>query len=236
MGGITVISVLTPTIRPEGLEIVNKALKRQTFKDFEWLIGSPFEPGYGTWVKDDFEGGYWTLNRMYNKLIKQCKGDVVVSWQDYTFAKPDTLERFFTHYLSDPKTLVSAVGNKYTEVYPELGEITWKDPRERDDQGSYYYCFFNDIEWNLCLCPKSALYEVGGFDEKLDFLGFGMDGYGVNERLSLIGGYEFALDQAIKSYSLSHGRVENWERDNAIHGAYANRRKEYLVAPRLKYL
>jgi len=46
------ISVITPTIREEGLPIVDKALNRQSFEDFEWLVGSPFPTEYGKWVEE----------------------------------------------------------------------------------------------------------------------------------------------------------------------------------------
>lgn len=232
------ISIITPTIRIEGLEVVDIALQRQTFRDFEWIVISPeINHEYGTVkLKDDFEGGYWTLNRAYNKAIKAAKYDLLVSWQDYTFADPDALEKFKFYFDKYPNTLVSAVGNKYTKVYPQLGAETWRDPRMRTDQGTFYPCFFNDVEWNLCSCPKKALYDVGGFDESLDFLGFGMDGFSVNERINLVGGYDFALNQSINSYSLEHGRVDNWDRDNLIGDKYEIKSREYKLSPKLNYL
>jgi hypothetical protein len=235
------ISIITPSIRKEGLYTVAKALSRQTFRDFEWLIGTPVDPQQkdGVWVEDDFTGGYWTLNRIYNKLIEEASGSLIVSWQDFTFADPDALEKFWFHYETEPKTLVTAVGNKYESVYPEPRNMLWKDPREREDQGSYYSCFFNDIEWNLCSIPKEALYAVGGFDEGLDFLGFGMDGYSVNERLNDLGGRDFKINQTIKSYSLVHGRIKDWDKDNLLGKPYQDRKKELIakgVWPVLNYL
>lgn len=235
MGKITVI---TPTVRLEGLALVEKALKRQTFRDFEWLIVSHADPVMNMdyrWLSEPrmVSMDVWTLNKAYNKAIRKAKGELVISWQDYTYAKPDTLERFWTHYAREPKTLVSAVGNKYSDETWTV--MTWKDPRERDDQGSMYPCYFNDIEWNLCSVPKQALYAVGGFDEELDKF-FGMDGYSVLDRLNMLGGWDFKLDQSIKSYSLEHGRPLDWEEKNAIHGPYELRRKEYLANPVLSFL
>jgi len=234
------ITVITPTIRPKGLEIVDIALKRQTFRDFEWLVGSPTNTGYGKWVKDNFKGGVWTLNRIYNKLIKKAKGNLIVSWQDYTFADPDCLEKFYFHFNNEPKTLVSGVGNKYTTVYPELGAKIWQDPRERDDQGTFYSVYPSDIEWNLASIPKQSLYNIGGFDEALDYLGYGLDGFSVNYRVDdLKEGYDFKIDQTIKSYSLAHGRADDWEEKNLIHGGY-NKYMAKLKAvgkyPKLEYL
>lgn len=235
------ISVITPTIRPEGLEIVEKALLRQTIDDFEWLIVTPLPLSevekysqipttvvINTPPKS--KGEVWTLNRDYNSAIKSANGDLIVSWQDYTFADPDALERFLFAYREEPTALVSGVGNKYTAVYPELGEEVWTDPRTNYQKPSP-----SDIEWNFCSVPKQALYDIGGFDESLDFEGYGMDGFFVNWRLHFLGGYQFRLDPNIRSYSLTHGRVEDWDKHNLI-----AKQEEYLTSykarPVLEYL
>lgn len=90
------ISVLTPTIRNDGLEIIKKALNKQTYELFEWIICSPEKPnlkGRYEWMKDDFTGGLWTLNRVYNRMINYANGELIVSIQDYTSFDPDALER-----------------------------------------------------------------------------------------------------------------------------------------------
>lgn len=218
------ISVITPSVRPEGLKLVEKALKRQTFKDFEWIVQD----------RENLpEGCVWTLNRDYNKAIRKSKGELIVSWQDWTYAKPDTLERFWTHYELEPTVLVGAVGDKYADDTWTVK--TWQDPRERDDQGTYYPCFFNDIEWNLCSVPRKALEAVGGFDENMDQF-YGMDGYSVNERINMVGGFDFKLDQSIKSYSLEHGRNERWDDLNWLGERYNNYHIRYVENPRLPYL
>lgn len=236
------ISVITPTVRLKGLDVVAKALRRQTFKDFEWIvtspevIGGPLVDGT-TYLVDPpkEEGDHWTLNKAYNQAIRQAKGELIISWQDFTYAKPDALERFWGHYQQEPNTLVGAVGGKYTDE--EWVVQTWKDPRERDDQGSYYGCYFSDIEWNLASIPKQALYAVGGFDENMDKM-YGMDAYSVNDRINLLGGYDFKLDQSIKSYSLEHGRLngEAWDKHNWNGEPYLEYRKKYLQNPVLSYL
>jgi len=218
------ISVITPTNRDKkALELVDKALKQQSFRDFEWIVIRPEKiPSYLC----------WSLNRDYNKAIRKAKGDLIVSWQDYTYAKPDTLEKFYFHFKNEPKTLVSAVGNKYSDD-SFLVEM-WKDPRIEEGK-TYYEVPFHYIEFNLCSVPKKAFYDVGGFDEELDKW-YGMDGYSVVDRLNMIGGYKFKIDNTIRTYSLEHDRPPNWEEKNAIHGAYQERRKFYLVNPKLNYL
>lgn len=237
------ISIVTPTIRNAGLYLIKKALDRQTFTNFEWIICSPDKPKIleecafdVTWLEDDFTGGVWTLNRAYNYMIKQARGELLVSWQDYTFAKPDGLQKFWDCYQAYPDALVSGVGNKYSDE--SWTSITWKDPRQRSDFGSFYETEFHNIEWNWCSCPKEAMYTVGGFDEGADALYFGMDGYGVNERLDLLG-YKFYLDQSNESFSLGHGRVEGWDENNGINGKYTQRKRELFDKrefPVLNYL
>lgn len=219
------ITVITCSIRPEGIPLVEQALKKQTFRDFTWIVQG--RDG------DLPKGCVWTLNRDYNTALKKADGELIVSWQDWTSARPDTLERFWRHYEAEPRTLVGAVGHKYAD--PSWQVMTWKDPRATDQYGSYYPCYFSDIEWNLCAVPRQAIDAVGGFDEELDRW-YGMDGYSVNCRIHLLGGYDFKLDQTIQSYSLEHGRPTNWEAQNALHGPYQERAKRYLENPVLPYL
>lgn len=219
------ITVITPTNRgDEALTLVIKSLKQQTFKDFEWILQRPDSKP---------EGLAWTLNRDYNTAIRKAKGDLIISWQDYTYAKPDTLERFYDHFTTEPNTLVTAVGNKYENESWTV--LAWKDPRIRDDQGTYYPCYFSDIEWNLCSIPKNAIYSVGGFDESLDTK-YGMDGFSVNDRINLMGGYDFKIDQSIKSYSIPHSRPENWEKNNWIHEYNKVIHPRYIANPSLTFL
>jgi len=202
------IVVITPTIRKEGLAVVEKALARQTFTDFDWLIGSPFQPRlWATWVPDNFKGGLWTLNRTYNALIRKANAPLIVSWQDFTWARPITLQRFWDHYEYEPKMLVSALGHKYLDA--TWRKKIWEDLRKPGK------CNPSDVEWNLCSCPKLGLEEIGGFDEEADFLYYGLDGYQVNHRLAELG-YQFYCDQKIKSFSLGHGRVSDWDRLNGM--------------------
>lgn len=130
-----------------------------------------------------------------------------MSWQDYTYAKKDTLKRFWDHYEYEPKMLVSGLGHKYKDS-------TWRE-RIWEDLRVGGKCNFNFVEWNLCSCPFQGLKEIGGFIEEMDFMGFGMDGYSVNERLSELG-YQFYCDSKIESFSLGHGRVEDWDKKNLL--------------------
>lgn len=235
------ISVLTPSNRDiEGLEIVSEALMRQTFTDFEWIIGSPERPEDGSlmdfvWVQDPpkDDGDYWVLNKLYNKMILASQGDLLLSIQDFTSFDPDALSKFWFHFESNPLAVVGGVGNKYEDLGFDVR--IWQDPRERDDLGTFYETTFDNIEFNFASCPREAFYSVGGFDEYLDRYA-GMDAFGVLDRLEMLSEYKFYLDQTNKSYSLEHGRYDQWEERNAIHGPYHKRRATYLENPVLPYL
>ena len=227
--------------RPGGLLLVERAIKRQTMgaNQFEWIIGAPTKPNNLTipfiWVQDPPKpkGLYWQLYRQYNACVRQSKGELIVSWQDYTYTNPDTLERFWFHHTNEPKTLVGAVGNKYQDDTWKVK--TWQDPRERDDNGSFYEVFPQDLEYNLCSLPREAIYAVGGWDESLDAYSSvcGMD---ISMRLEILGGYLFKLDQSIKSYSTEHGRLPNWEENEPFKGPWQKRLDYYKEHPTLKYL
>lgn len=220
------ISIITPSVRPEGLALVKKALKNQSFTDFEHIVAlQEHKPK---------KNEYWTIYSDYNRAIKQAKGGLIVSWQDYTWAKPDTLEKFWYHYTQEPKTLVTGVGDKYTDDTWVVK--VWADPRKRTDYGTYYQCYHNDIEWNLCSVPKEALYKVGGFDERLNKYS-SICGLDVLDRLQVIGGYDYKIDQTIESFSLDHGRLPDWEKFNPIpNGIYQKHREGYVDNPTLSYL
>ena len=233
------ISVITPSVRSKGLELVRKALLRQTFVEFEWIVCSPFPAkACDKWIRDPGknEEDYWSVYKAYNALLREAKGELVVSWQDYTFAKPDALQRFWEHFKTEPKTLVTAVGNKYKDE--TFMVQTWQDPRERSDQGTYSKGFPNDIEWNLCSVAKEAIYAVGGFDEYLDRYS-SLCGLDVLHRLDKLGGYDFKIDQTIQTFSTEHGRLPKWEENSPFHGAYDQRVKDLIDKgsyPVLKYL
>lgn len=229
------ISCLTPTFRePEAIELVDRALRNQDITEgVEWLIGSPkkIETKYPSiWVEDNFTGGFLNVCRIYNKMLKQASGDLIISWQDYTFSKYDTLSRFWFHYQNEPNTIVTAVGNKYTTVLPELGAMVWKDPRIRDDLGTFYKCYPQDIEGNLASVSKKAFFDVGGFIEFFDTRGYGMDFYNIMKRIFELGkGWDFKIDQSIKSYSLVHDRRKDWEEHNLINEGRYEKIKQELI-------
>ena len=241
------VSVITPTIRRQGLDVVRHALKNQTHREFEWLIGSSFDPGISEaqWIPDKFTEGYWTLNRIYNSLFQSASGDLIISWQDWVWAPSDALERFIAAFEA-VGGIVSGVGDQYERIgqfgKPEVK--IWSDPRKTDKYGSFYECNPNDAEWNFCAIPKKAIFDIGGMDEGLDFLGYGGDQLQAGERMDALG-WKFYLDQTNESYTVRHDRSdfggqEKWDDNHVLfNGKYDARKKELITSgkwPVLDYL
>ena len=243
------ITIVTPTIRKEGLDVIRKALKAQSFTEWEWLIGSPFDPKIeeARWITDDFEGGYWTLNRIYNRCFRDARGELIVSWQDHIWVPPDGLEKFWINYEETGKeAVISGVGDQYEHLNkwgkPEVK--IWSDPRKTTQNGSFYECYPQDAEWNWCAIPLTLLRRVGGMDEGLDFLGYGGDQLQVGERMDALH-VKFFLDQQNESYTLRHDRSdfggqEEWDARHVLfNGAYDKRRAELISLghwPKVPYL
>lgn len=203
------VSVITPNIRKGGLEIVHNSLLRQTHKDWEWLICSPFNPEIkeAIWLIDDYKGGFWSLNRAYNKLLANVSSELVISWQDWIFVNPHGLESFINAY-KETGGIISGVGDQYESVdkFGRPSVKIWADPRKRDGK-SFYEIYPNDAEFNWCAFPTKAAFDVGGFDEQLDFLGYGGDQLQFCTRLDELG-YKFYLDQRNESFTVRHGRED----------------------------
>lgn len=230
------ISVITPTIRKDGLKIVREALSNQSFTDYEWLICSKFDPEIpeARWIPDTFDGGFWTLNRAYNLLFKSATAPLIVSWQDNIWIPPDGLQKFADAYerLGDD-VVISGVGDQYESIgkYGQPEIKIWSDPRKTDKNGSFYECYPNDAEWNWCAIPRSAIYKIGGMDEKLDFLGYGGDQLQAVQRMDEVN-VRFFLDQSNESFTLRHGRDDfggqtHWDENHVLfNGKYEQRKKE----------
>lgn len=212
------ISIITPSVRPEGLDIVKKCLQKQTFlRDrWEWLVGSPFEyKESDVWVKDPGknEGDFYSLCKTYNAMIKEAKGRLIVSWQDGVWVPPDTLEHFWNLYEENQNRCIAAVGDQY-ESLDEFGKpivCCWQDPRKTDKHGEYYECYPIDVEFTLCGIPRQAFFDVGGFDEEYD------KGCAVAEKELCLRmdklGYKPYLDQGLEYRALHHPRLTaDWDK------------------------
>jgi len=122
------ISVITITNRHGGIDINWSALRRQTHKDFEWILSDTRyeerKEAVKVYTKSDgrivhFKQGSrdphaktW-LNHAENEAIAKASGELIVLLQDYIHIRPDALEKFWLQYKADPKLFVSGVGHQY---------------------------------------------------------------------------------------------------------------------------
>ena len=228
------ITVITPTVRPEMLQVIIKCLGRQDFKDFEWIIITPEntkldlsscyqnglsfisagDPGNMKWLIEPpkREGDFYRLSGALNKGFQESKGELVVVIMDGNWFPPDTLSKFWSHYQANPKGLIGSIGHQYDGL-DETGKPTdmmWQDPRARTDLGTFYEVAPSEIEFSMCSIPKQALLDCGGIDEDYD------KGPAVGEkemcwRLDKLG-YKFYLDQTIEYRAIHHPRLTNdWD-------------------------
>lgn len=225
------ISCITPSIRPEMLEMVGKCLEKQTFSksNFEWIIVVPnknigyrteelidFEQINGHWLVEPVkrEGDFYNLNKAWNTAFKKVKGELVISIVDGLWFPKDTLQRFWEHYENNPRACISGVGHQYQEVSNGKPEVlVWRDPRFRMDYGSFWE--INPIDCELCCTsiPKQAILDVGGVDEEYD------RGAACSEKEMCLrmdkAGYRFFIDSSIEYRAIYHPRIggkEEWDK------------------------
>lgn len=217
------ISVVSPTVRPEGLPMVAKCLARQDFSEWEWIIVAPkrLELDIASeLIGEDYrfcpeppkrEGDYYRLSGAFNTGFAKAKGELVVVITDWIWFPPDTLSRLWSHYIHNPKACVTTIGHQYDRVENNRPEIMmWQDPRARTDLGTFYEVAPSEMELCLGSIPRQGLIDSGGVDEDYD------KGSAVGEkemfwRMDKLG-YKFFIDQSIEYKALHHPRLnEEWD-------------------------
>ena len=224
------ISVLTASVRPEGLDIVKNCLDKQDFShdQFEWIIvgnkevyeyASKWHETEDYWInvvleRPKTEGDFYNIDKAYNDLFKDASGELAVMWTDLTWAPNDVLSLFWQHYQNNPKICVGGIGHQYERVEMSKPQVeVWHDPRVRMDYGSFYE--INPVDFEMCLAsiPIQAMKEVGGFEEEYD-KGAAVGEKEVALRMDKLG-YKFYLDQSIEYRAVKHPRLngkEEWDK------------------------
>lgn len=172
-------------------------------------------------TKKDPKAKTW-LNHAENEGIKNSEGELIVFLQDYINIAPDALEKYWYAYQQNKKSMITGVGHQYGKpgkedvvdheglitVFKEPFErepevIVWEDPRIDVIQGSFVECPSKYIEFNFCAIPKEMLYQIGGCDESLDYVGHAWDNVSVAVRGELLG-YKSFMDKTNISRSVRH--------------------------------
>ena len=233
------VSVIVPTARYGGLDVVFESMSHQTFKDFEVLIvdelhrQKEIEACGFIYVEPPPKkpGMWWNLDASLNKVIRQAQGELIVQLNDYVWVPSDGLEKFVKRHEMEPKALISGVGDQFLApnqdipqgLYsvwnswpgPPSGEKVFSDPRKADRNQGFYLTIPLLFEGNWCMYPKQAWIDVGGYDEAFD-IGWGYDNNEFAERCTMNGYYVF-LDTENEALCYSHIKLfdEQKRRDEA---------------------
>lgn len=216
------ISVITTSIRPQGLEITRKCLLEQTFKDYEWIVEL-------NWT------GSHDLNRAYNKALKRCKGELIVSLQDFIKVRPDYLQKWWDTYQKYPNSLITAPVGK-TDQLDYSGDVRWDWRAYRmNDMDTVRDCKWDCWEIDNGAAPLKILKDVGGFDEELDKW-WSSDNVSVGKRAHLLG-YTFKCLFDNPGIAFDHDAFLEHPFRGKERPALVNlRMDEYEKNPRLNYL
>lgn len=179
------ISIITPSIRPEFLDITQECLEKQTFQDFEWV------------VEIGLRNRGYTLPSDWNKLISRCKGDIIVMIQDCIRVDDDFLEK------------VSKLDfNKKAYTFPVSKVMKWGDEPSKDWRSFFESRAIQPHQWetDLAAAPRDLFYTVGGFDEEFD-KGWSWENVEIAHRASFAG-YSFDVIQDMGGIALDHDRIK----------------------------
>jgi glycosyltransferase involved in cell wall biosynthesis len=177
------ISILTPSIRSEGLKVVQESLEKQTFQDFEWLV----EMGIVSHGCD--------LSKAWNRMLKRAKGEWIVLLEDYIKIPPDGLERFLK--VADPKKLFTgAVGKTLDWKSIKWDWRNFGESREVD---------FRHWEIDWAFGPLQAFKDVGGFEEEYDEF-WSSENVEIAYRMSRLG-YKFLVLPDNKGIQWAHDEI-----------------------------
>lgn len=222
------ISVLTPSVRPEGLRMVARCLKRQDFTDYEWIIVVPKDKVVESEnVLINFphpliiseppkrEGDFYNLNKAWNLAYNKAKGELIVNIVDWTWFEPDTLTRLWSHYQANTKGLISGIGNQYDTVTHDgrLSNLVWLDPRANQSDKSFFEVGPDEMEMCLCSIPRQAILDCGGLDIFFDHFA-ALSEKEMCWRMKKLG-YNFFLDKTIEYKAIRHERIggsETWDK------------------------
>jgi len=180
---MTLISIITPSIRPKGLAITQKCLSEQTIQEFEWLV----EIGIPRRGCD--------LSRALNRMLKRAKGKWVIVLQDYIKIKPDGLDKFLK--IANEKELYTG----------DVGmTLDWKNVKwDWREIGEFREVDYRRWEMDWAFGPLKAFKDVGGFEEEYDNF-WSNENVEIAYRMSKLG-YKFYVMPENKALQYNHDKV-----------------------------
>jgi len=178
------LSILTPSIRPEYLNITQECLEQQTFQDFEWL------------AEIGLRNQGFTLPSDMNKMLRRAKGDRIVSLQDCIQILPNALEK------------INALPNEmYTFPVGQVTEFgqspTWDWRDEEKFEGEITP---NLWEADFACGPLQAFIDVGGYDEEFN-KGWSWDNVEIAWRIER-SGRKFYSNRSIRGIAIAHDKLQ----------------------------
>lgn len=206
------ISIVTPSIRPRGLESIHQTLKEQTYTNWEWLprLSVPRE--------------HPDLCYQVNQALDEAKGEIIVFVQDFILLRPTSLERIVDLYREHGSmvafTFPTGKVTHFDSVHPD--EIKW-DWRKYATRNVLPY---SQWEIDFGYVSREALdLAGGGFDEGFDTAG-GFSGENVELAWRLEdAGVTFKCDPTNSVLVLDHEELNGHEWRN---GETAGRNEEYM--------
>lgn len=211
------ISVITCSIRPEYIATTAETLRKQTFKDWEWI------------VELELPGVDFGLPRAMNRALSRCTGEITVHLQDCINIPDNFLQHVSDTYTGDFVTY--PLGKIKHLDGEEDAEWDWRKNNNKEIQ---------PFEWeaDLASAPLKAFYDIGGYDEAFCD-GWSWDNVEVGYRAKAAG-YNFRCDNGTYGHAIDHdaiiqhpfrGKLRNndWRaRDTEVLCRIGDYKKEYL--------
>lgn len=233
------ISVIMPTARYGGLDVLLQSMYHQTVQADEILVvdelrrKKEIENQGFKYVEPPAKkpGMWWNLDASLNAAIRQASGDLIVQINDYVWVPSDGIAKFVARHAVEPKALISGVSDQFRAPLPDNpcgkfsvwntwpgnpdGEKVFSDPRKESTNQGFYLTIPLLFEGNWCAYPRQAWVDIGGYDEAFD-AGWGYDNVEFAERATFHG-YHVFLDTENEVRCFSHIKLfdEQKVRDSA---------------------
>lgn len=225
------ISVITVTKRYGGIDLMYTNLRKQTEKDFEWILVDELYDMRKKEVADYVSGitlkhikprkkrenFVWNLAKAYNDALRVAEGELLVVVDDFIWMPHDSLERFWRAYKAQGDALYTGTGNKapFPPIVSPEGKISlWERPYTEKPQGVIEQDTRIDgrkhleevnhsfFELAYSAFPTTVAKDVGGFDEDTDNMYCGQDrNFALRCNMS---GYRVFMDRGNENIGLFH--------------------------------